>query len=409
MHLGTLVWRNLARRRLNAVLTASSVALGVAVVVAILAIHAGGGEAFRQSAFGCDLVVGGKGSALQLVLNSLFHLDRSPGNLAWERYRELAAHRGVAWAVPIAVGDSYRGYRVVGTTDRFFRDFRPRPDRSFEIEGRPFRFDAARLEGVMSGGTAEGTFEAVVGSVAARRAGLGLGATFRVSHGVEGEGEEHGETWTVVGILRPTGTPHDRAIFINLDSFYATAGHEARAEVSAVLVKAKSEGTAYQLEHDLNRRPDVVAAAPGRVVGELLELVGKVDLLLLVVAALVVVVAAVSILVSLYASMAERRRSIAILRALGAPRSAVFRMMLLESVALCFLGGAGGIVLGHLLTAAAGRALSAWAGVEIAAFAFHPEEPAVFGGVLVLGALAGALPAWAAYRLEVAEGLSPTS
>jgi putative ABC transport system permease protein len=409
MHLGTVVWRNLSRRGLSTTLTASSVALGVAVVVAVLALHARGREAFRQSAFGCDLVVGGKGSAVQLVLNSLFHLDRSPGNLAWDRYRELAAHRGVAWAVPIAVGDSYRGFRVVGTTDRFFADFRPRPDRPFEIEGRVFRFDPARLERTMAGEAADGPFEAVVGASAARRAGLGLGARFQVAHGVEGEGEEHGETWTVVGVLRPTGTPHDRAIFINLDSFYATEGHEARPEISAALVKAKSEGTAYQLEHDLNRRPDVVAAAPGRVVGELLELVGKVDVLLLAVAALVVVVAAVSILVSLYASMAERRRSIAILRALGAPRAAIFRLMILESVTLCVLGGAGGILLGHLLSAAAGRALAAWAGVEMAAFGLLPEELGVLGGVLVLGVLAGMLPAWAAYRMEVTEGLSPTS
>lgn len=409
MHLGTLVWRNLSRRRLSTALTVCSVALGVAVIVAVLAVQAQGAEAFRRSAFGCDLVVGGKGSALQLVLNSLFHLDRSAGNLAWERYRELAAHRGVAWAVPIAVGDSYRGFRVVGTTERFFLDFRPRPDRSFEIEGRPFRFDPARFEKVMSGGPAEGSFEAVIGAIAARRAGLGLGATFRISHGVEGEGEEHGETWTVVGVLRPTGTPHDRAIFIDLTSFYATAGHEARPEISAALVKAKSEGTAFQLEHDLNRRSDVVAAAPGRVVGELLELVGTVDLLLLIVAGLVVVVAAGSILVSLYASMAERRRSIAILRALGAPRAAIFRLLVLESVTLCLWGGAGGIVLGHVLAAAAGRVLAAWAGVQMGAFAFLPEELAVLGGTVVLGAGAGVLPAWTAYRLEVTDGLSPTS
>jgi putative ABC transport system permease protein len=403
MSLWKIVLKNIAQRKLSSTLTAASVGLGVAVVIAVLALRAQAREGFGQSAFGYELVVGPKISALQLVLNTVYHMDRSPGNLPWSRYRELSVHKAVASAVPVSVGDSFRGARIVGTTEAFFSAFK------LNLVGRTFRFDPVRLEKAMAGQEAEGAFEAVVGASAADHAKLKIGDTFQASHGVEEAGETHAERWTVVGILKPTGTPNDRAIFINLDSFYEIKDHRQTPAISAVIVKTRSEASARMLEYDLNQLPDCMAAVPAQVMAEFFEKFDWVPLLLLAVSALVVVMAAVSIFVAIYNSMSERRRAIAIMRALGARRTTVLAIVLLEATALCLFGALGGIVLGHALTAVASGAIAARSGVAISALAFHPEELLVAAGVLVLGALAGILPALSAYRTDIADGLSPAS
>jgi putative ABC transport system permease protein len=388
MSLFKIVLKNIVQRKLSSALTAASIGLGVAVVIAVLALRAQARAGFDQSTFGYDLVVGGKGSALQLVLNTVYHMDRSQGNLPMERYRELAAHKAVSAAIPIAVGDSFRGARIVGTTDAFFAAFQP------ELQGRAFR---------------EGAFEAVLGSAAAAHTRLKVGDTFQASHGVEDAGEVHDERWTVVGVMRPTRTPNDRAIFITLDSFRHIKDHRETTGLSAVIVKTRSAGSALQLEYDLNQRPDCLAAAPARVMAEFFDAFDWIPLMLLAVASLVVVMAAVSIFVAIYNSMAERRRAIAIMRALGARRTTVLAIILLEAAALCLFGALAGVIVGHGLTAVAGAILSARSGVAISPMAFRPEELLVIVGVLVLGALAGVLPALKAYRTDIADGLSPSS
>jgi putative ABC transport system permease protein len=388
MSLWKIVLKNIAQRKLSSTLTSASIALGVAVVVAVLALRSQARDGFGQSTFGYDLVVGGKGSALQLVLNTVYHMDQSQGNLSLERYKDLASHRAVTYAIPISVGDSYRGARIVGTTEAFFRNF------ECGIEGRAFK---------------EGSFEAVLGSSAAARTGLRIGDAFQASHGVEDAGETHEEKWAVVGVLKPTGTPNDRAIFITLDSFYHIKDHRETTGLSAVIVKTKSLGSSKQLQFDLNQRPDVIAASPAMVMAEFFDTFDWIPMILLAVSALVVVMAAVSIFVAIYNSMSERRRPIAIMRALGARRGTVLSIVMIESAALAFFGALGGIVLGHLLTAVAGSAIAARSGVPISGLAFHPQELAVVAGVLVLGAIAGILPALKAYRTDIADGLSPSS
>src|SRR5579859_4369169 len=261
----------------------------------------------------------------------------------------------------------------------------------------------------MDGQPAEGPSEAVLGSSAAAKTGLRIGDRFRPSHGVGGIGEKHQEEWTVVGILRPTGTPNDRVIFINLDSFYEIREHKKAAHVSAVIVKTRSEGSSLALEYDLNQLPDCMAASPAKVMAGFFERFDWVPLLLLAISVLVVVMAAVSVFVAITNSMSERRRPIAILRALGARRTSVLAIILLEALALCAAGALVGLVLGHILVALAGLALSARSGIPVSALAAGPEELAVVGGVLVLGALAGIFPAYQAYRSDIADGLSPAS
>jgi putative ABC transport system permease protein len=385
MSLWTIVLRSLAQRRLSSILTAASIALGVAVTVAVLALKAQAQEGFRQSTVAHDLVVGAKGSRLQLVLNTVFHLDRSPGNIPRSLAERLSNDRRVKSAVPIALGDVHQGHRVVATTNAFF-------------DGLP----------LAGGAIFSGEFQAVVGS----RVALPLGAQFQVQHGGE-FGETHAEQWTVVGRLAPTATAVDRAIYIDFESFYHIAGHTKEAsnrdQISAVLLKTRGFNAAQDLAYEINRGVEAQAVVPAEVVVELFDLVGQVDVLLLAVAALVIAVAAVSILVSIYNSMAERRRSIAIMRALGARRSQILAIVVMEAKLLSLLGALAGLLLGHLLVAAAGGAIAARAGVAVSPWAFRPEELLLVVGVVALGGLAGVVPALRAYRTDIADGLSPTS
>lgn len=409
MSLWTIVLKNIAQRKLSSTLTSASIALGVAVVVAVLAIKAESREGFSQGAFGYDLVVGAKGSRLQLVLNTVYHLDDSPGNIPFALYERLKGDRRVRLAVPVAVGDFFRNHRIVGTSDRLLRDFEVQRGQKFELAaGRLFAFDEEKLRRAMAGAE-EGVFEAVVG---ARVSGLPVGSAFVARHGGD-FGDAHDEKWTVVGVLKPTGTANDRAIFINLESFYHIRTHRAeevnRGKISAVLLQTKGPHAAKDLAWELNNGPEAMATVPAEVVVELFEMIGKVDVLLLAVSVLVILVAGISILVSIYNSMAERRRAIAIMRALGARRSTVLSIVILEAASLCLFGGLAGLVLGHVLTAVSAQVLASRAGVAIAAAAFRPEELWVLGGVVALGALAGLVPALRAYRTDIADGLSPTS
>lgn len=381
MSLWTIVLRSLAQRRLSTALTAASIALGVAVTVAVLALKAQAREGFRQSAVAHDLIVGAKGSRLQLVLNTVFHLDRSPGNIPKALAEKLAADRRVKSAVPVSLGDVHQGHRVVATTNAFF-------------DGLP----------LAGGALFKGEFQAVLGS----RVDVPLGAKIQVKHGSE-FGETHTEEWTVVGKLAPTATAVDRAIYIDFESFYHISGHGDQDKVSAVLLKTRGLNAAQDLAYDLNRGTEAMAVEPAAVVVELFEMVGQIDVLLLAVAALVIAVAAVSILVSIYNSMAERRRSIAIMRALGARRTQILSIVVLEAMTLSLLGGLAGLLLGHLLVAGAGGLLAERAGIAVSAWAVRPEEFLVLIGVVLLGGLAGVVPAIRAYRTDIADGLSPSS
>jgi putative ABC transport system permease protein len=419
MTLLTIVLKNLAQRRLSSTLTALSIALGVSVTVGVLALKEQSHEGFQQSAFGYDLVVGAKGSKLQLVLNTVYHLDQSTGNIPYALYARLKTDRRVRLAVPMAVGDFYQGFRLVGASDKLLTDFEVQKGQKFELaQGRVYAFDEKMLEHLMTAPPDhvhehEGqVFEAVLGSIAAERTGLTLGSAFVAQHGSE-EGQAHEEKWTVVGILKPTGTANDRAIFINLESFFHIKGHQkeevVRGKISTIVLKTKGPMAAKDLAWEINNGVEAMGGVPAEVVVELFDLIGKVDVLLLAVSVLVIVVAGVSILVSIYNSMAERRRPIAIMRALGARRGTIFAVIVMEASALCLIGGLVGLLGGHVLTAVAGGILKSAAGVVVSPWSFSLNELWVLAGLQALGALVGVVPAAKAYRTDIADGLSPTA
>jgi putative ABC transport system permease protein len=453
MNLLKIVIKNMRQRALATWLTGASVMLGVALAVAILLIKQGVQQRFEQGTLGYEMVVGAKGSPLQLVLNVVYNLDISPGNISWKLFEQLRNDKRVKLAVPFSVGDNYHGFRIVGTTDAFFKDFEFEPGRKPELAaGRIFNFreDALRSafqeaaerarereakergEGVKPApepAHVEHPFEAVVGSTVAEQTGLAVGQTFIAAHGVQpsAEAKEHTENpWTVVGILQPTHTAVDRAIYINLDSFYHIEGHELRGptgpekpeekdndpdpgQVSSIVLKLRSPITAFGLYRELNDREDAMAAFPAAEIRKLFDIVGNIDRLLLAQAILILIVAGVAIAVSIYNSMSERRREIAILRALGARRVTIFSIVLLEAVIICLFGAAAGLVGGHVVVGLANGALYKASGFVIPAFHIQPLEWYILGVAVILGAVAGLGPALGAYRTDVAKNLAPTS
>jgi putative ABC transport system permease protein len=316
---------------------------------------------------------------------------------------DIQNNPAVELTVPIAVGDNYHGWRIVGTTPDLFLKNEYAPGKSFELRPGGNWFDPARRS-------------AVVGSFVAEKMKLKVGDKFHPFHGlVFDEQKQHAETYVVVGVLQPSNTPADRVIWIPLEGVQRMSGHspDAGTEVSAVLVKLKA-GSAlagFQLDTFYNKQGTRLTFAwpIGRVIAELFDKIGWFDRVLTLVAWLVALVATSSILASIYNSMSERRRELAILRALGAHRATVFLTIVLEAAAISALGVVAGFGIYAALISAVSQIIRAQTGVVLEPFTFNPVmlwEPAAF---IALGALAGIIPAIKAYRTDVAQNLTPQS
>ncbi len=426
MNLLTIAWRSMQQRALASALTGFSMALGVTLVVAVLVINGVVGDTFRKNAgTGFDVIVGAKGGKLQLVLNTVYHLSTPVENIPYSylhQFTDGPYKPYVSRAIPYCLGDNFRDYRVVATVPGLLGDTAFAPGRKYTFaSGRNFH--------------AKAPFEGVLGSIAARQTGLKVGDTFRPAHGVDAAPDAHQhDAFTVVGILDPSGTPNDRAIFINIEGFYALANHakpvegmnttpakeadhdhdhefeplpEARRELTAILIKTASPMASLQLPNLVNEGNVAQAVLPIREINGLFEIfVGPIELALLVLTVLIVIVSGIGILVSIYNSMNDRRREIAVMRALGARRGTIMTIVLLESILLSLGGGLAGWLLGHGLIAGMGPVIAARTGVGLGLAPFVPAELALIPGLIVLAALVGYLPALSAYRTDVARALA---
>lgn len=467
MSLWKIAWRSIQQRALASALTGLSMALGVALVAAVLVIHGVVDRSFRRGAQGYDLIVGPKGSPLQLVLNTVYHMSEPVGKIPYRDFEQVAYRRFQLpdgrlmplpeRAIPVCVGDSFRGCRLVGTGPEFFE--------LEHHEGEYYEF--AKSGGQGRNMAIDGYFEAVLGPTAAKAAGLAVGDTFRPRHGLDqGEGEEHCP-FTVVGIFAPTGTPNDRAVFINIEGFWrmheqahdgqegkdsgdhaaAAAGaqavkpagkedsapqpkpaeaashhdiasakndgdsheHAAGREISAILLALDESdpGLVMAMPQLIGTVPGLQAVQPAREISKLLDgIVGNVQWILLILAILVVVVAGVGILVSIYNSMNDRRHEIAVMRALGASRLTVMLVILMESILLSLGGGAVGLLLAHGLIGLLGPVIAEQTGVTVGILHFQASEMILIPGLVLLASLVGYLPAVSAYRTDVARSLT---
>lgn len=403
MTLGLLVWKSMRQHALSTVVSALSIALAGGLVMAVWVVKDQAQAAFTAFDAGFDAVLGARGAKLQLVLSAIFHVEESPGNLAWEDYLEIQSNPNIAVAIPTATGDNYRGYRIVGTTTNMFHDVEYAAGRRYTLRPPGRVFDP-------------GLREAVVGSFVANRLGLGLGDRFQPYHGLRfSASHQHGETYVVVGILEPSNTPVDRVIWIPVRGVQLMSGHDPAAadELSAVLVKfrGRSPLIGRQLDVQYNREGDRLTFAwpIAVIVAQLFDKIAWFDRVLGVVAYLVALVAAGSILASIHNSMNERRRDIAILRALGAHRRTVFSGIVLEAATIAALGMIAAFVAHGMIVSLAADVIRTQTGVVLNPFELHPVMVWAPLGLIGLSALAGVLPGWKAYRTDVATNLAPPS
>jgi putative ABC transport system permease protein len=419
-----IAWNYIWNRKLPSAVTILCVALGVGLIAAVLALRDETQRRFEEEGQAFDVVVGAKGSKLQLVLSTVYFMDVPTGNISYAEYKQLKQHEDVQAAFPIALGDSYRGFRIVGTTadlfDHTWQSSYGEPRDPFQLaDGRYF----------------ERPMEAVVGSVVAAQQGLGVGDTFTGTHGfMEGFGHDHADRpYTVVGVLKPSSTPYDRVLFTTIDSVWtvheendegdhdahaveAALGpdehaheheHGADAEVTAVLVDLESAGLRFTFRSYVEDNMNAMAATPVDEIMKLYQqILGPIKTVLLAVGYLVVVVSALSILASLYLSIMQRRRDLAVMRALGASPMDIFGAVVLEAFWVTLLGIGFGWFLGSTLTWIVGIYLEQRLGMGITAFRLTQEQINAFAAVALIGMLAGVLPAYQAYRTDVARHLT---
>lgn len=411
-----LARKSLHNRRLTALLTLLSIALSVALLLGVERLRSEARHSFSSTISGTDLIVGARSGAVQLLLYTVFHLGDATNNLSWQSYRQLAADPRVAWTIPLALGDSHRGYRVIGTSAALFDHYR-------YADARPLAF--------AHGGAFTDLYHAVLGADVAAALSYGLGDAIVVTHGSAPDSAglaEHGDQpFRVAGILQRTGTPLDRAVLVSLEAIEAihlgwssgmpgraVSAQQARAHdlaptsITAFFVGLHHPTQVFQIQRAVNdfRGEPLLAVLPGVALDQLWTLVGAAERMLLAIAGLVVVMGLLGLLTTLLTGLNERRREMAVLRAVGARPGHIFALVAGESLLLTVVGAALGVVLVYALLLVGRPWLEGELGLFIRVGWPGGRELLLLAAVLAAGALAGLLPALRAYRQSLADGLS---
>jgi len=413
-----LGWRSVLNRRGSVLLTVLSIALSVAMLIGVERLRSDARDGFARTVSGTDLIVGARGGQVQLLLYSVFHIGDASNNLSWQSVQHIAALPQVDWVVPLSLGDTHLGYRVVGTTAEYFARFRHGDDRALVFAaGRAFA------------PAPEGIFETVIGAELAARHGYQVGAKIVLSHGSGGFADHGDKPFTVVGILAPSGTPVDRSVLVSLEGIEAIhvdwqggapipgvsigAEHVRKFDltpktVTAAMVGLKNRVTVFRVQRQINTFADepLTAILPGATLQELWSLVGVAERALLAVAAVVVVVGLAGLVAVMIAGLGERRRELAILRALGAGPRHVLGLLMLESVTLAVVGILCGLLLVHGLIWMSGGWLTTTYGIYLGIGWPSLSEWGLLGAVLAASVLASLVPAYRAYRYAVADGMT---
>jgi putative ABC transport system permease protein len=400
MTLLLIVCRSLRQHLLSTVITALSIALAGGLLLSVWTIKEQSQATFTRVNIGFDAVLGARGSKLELVLNSIFHLEASPGNMAEADYEFIKRQPAVKLAIPIAVGDNLRGFRIVGTIPEFFTGVEYAP-------GQKFAFAAGH-------GFDPAAKEAVLGSFAAEKLGLKVGDTFHPFHGlVFNPAEQHADTYVVTGLLAPSNTPADKVVWIPLHGLQTMSGHDPKAatDVSAVLIQLRAPSAGFRLDLLYNKQGNrLTFAYPiGAIIADLFSKIGWFDQVLTLIAYLVALVSAAGVLVAIYNSMSARRRDIAILRSLGARRRTVFGAIVLEAAAIGLLGMIASFGVYVAIASGVAAVIRAQTGVLLDPWIYDPIMLWAPAGMIALCAAGGLVPAWVAYRTDIAANLAPSS
>jgi putative ABC transport system permease protein len=400
MNLATLSASYLRARPLNTALSLMLLALGVGTIVLLVLVVSQLEERMYRDARGIDLVVGAKGSPMQLILSGIYHADAPTGNIPLAAAQALQKHRLIRKAIPLALGDSWKGYRIVGAPRAYAEHYEAR------IRGRYY----------------DKPMEAVLGAEVAGRTGIGLGGTFTGAHGIgaEGGGAEHFDApYTVVGILERTHSVLDRLVLTGIESVWQVHEHaqgpedeadrkalEEAREVTVLLIQYASPLAAATLPRQINSQSELQAASPAYETARLFRIVGVGVEALRAFALILILAAGLSVFISLYTALEERRYDLAVMRTLGASPARLFGLLMAEGVVLVLLGVALGLLLGHGLASALGAWLESEQYHPVTGMQWRLEELWLIGVALAVGVAAALLPAWRAYRTDVSRTLA---
>ena len=412
----SLAGKSLRNRRFTAALTVASIALSVALLVGVERIRHQARASFTNTISGTDLIVGARSGPIQLLLYSVFRIGNPTNNISWSSWRAIADHPKVAWAIPLSLGDSHRGFRVLGTTLDYFKHFRYARDRGLEVaQGKVFN----------------DLYDAVLGAEVAEALGYRIGDPIVIAHGAGDVSfaRHEDKPFRVVGILARTGTPVDRTVHVSLEAIEAihadwkggapVPGQRLSAEqtraldltpeaITAGLVGLKSRVATFQVQRFVNDYPrePLLAILPAVALGELWGLVGVAEGALLLVSGCVVVVGLFGMLTALLTGLNERRREMAILRSVGARPLHVFALIMGEAFVLTLIGGVLGLVLVYALLAGVQPLVESRLGLFLTLGLPSASELLLLAAVVLGGGLIGSIPAYRAYRFSLADGLS---
>jgi putative ABC transport system permease protein len=411
-----LAWRSLLNRRYTAGITLLSIALSVALLLGVERVRSQTKTSFTNSLSGTDLIVGARGGQVQLLLYAVFRLGNPSNNIDWRSVEALSALPQVDWVVPLSLGDSHRGYRVLGTSSAYFQHY------SY-AQKQPLSFAQGRAFADL--------YEVVLGAEVASRLNYQLGDSLVISHGMgkHSFSKHEDKPFRVVGVLAATGTPVDRSLHVSLESIEAIhldwvggaklPGRSITAEqarkldlspkqVTALLLGLKSKTAIFQVQRQINnyRQEPLMAVLPGVALTELWGIIGVAENALLLISACVVLVGLFGLLTVMLASLNERRREMAILRSLGARPWHVFALILGEALCMSLLGIGLGVLLLHLLLALLQPVLLSQFGLHIGIGSPSGRELLLLGSVLLASLIAGLIPALRAYWSALSDGLS---
>ena len=418
MHLIRIALASLANRRFTALLTVFAIALSVCLLLAVERVRTEARASFANTISGTDPIVGARSGSVNLLLYSVFRIGNATNNIRWDSFEHFANHRQVKWAIPISLGDSHRGYRVMGTSTAYFEHYRYARSQAPQLaQGREF---------------ADDPFEVVLGAEVAQALGYGLGEEIVLAHGVATISlvKHDDKPFTVVGILERTGTPVDRTLHISLAGMEALhidwqngmpargaaqiSADQARAmdlqpkQITAFMLGLNSKIATFSLQREINefRGEPLLAILPGVALQELWSLMGTAEQALFVVSLFVVLTGLIGMLTAILTSLNERRREMAILRSVGARPWHIASLLVLEAFALALAGVAFGVALLYLGIAGSQGFVQANYGLYLALNAPSSYEWKLLGGILAAAVAMGSVPAWRAYRQSLADGLS---
>ena len=410
-----LALKSVLNRKATAILTILTVAVSVILLLGVERVRTEAKSSFANTISGTDLIVGGRSGQVNLLLYSVFRIGNATNNIDWKSYQEFSQHKAVKWAIPISLGDSHKGFRVMGTNHSYFEHYRYGSKQPLTLqEGREFNE----------------LFDVVIGADVAKQLNYEIGDQIILAHGISDVAFSRHDNlpFTIVGIIAPTGTPVDKTVHVSLEAIEAihvgwesgaNLGHTPDAEtlktydfqpkqITAMMLGLNSKIQTFALQREINtyRQEPLSAIMPGIALHELWGMMSVAEQALLVVSGFVVVAGLLGMLSSLLTSLQERRREMAILRAMGARPRHVFGLLISEASALTFLGITLGVGLLFGLIAVVAPIVQQSYGINISISAITPHEWKLIMMVQIAGIIIGFIPAFRAYRQSLADGMT---